>query len=231
MRTRPVIMYHSVDTLPDPMSVQVSPARLRQQLEVLRRLGLRGVSMRELLATNPSRRRLVGLTFDDGYTDFATTALPILDEFGFTATVFALAGRLGGSNEWDPPPRRTLMTAEQIRAVHAAGHEVGSHGMRHVRLEGLPPEALTEEVAGSRRVLEELTAAPVTGFCYPYGVVSPAALAATREVYDYACAIKPGAPVDRWSLPRFHVGEPDGTVRLVAKLALRRVRERRQRGT
>jgi peptidoglycan/xylan/chitin deacetylase (PgdA/CDA1 family) len=98
--------------------------------------------------------------------------------------------------------------------------------MRHVRLEGLPPQALTEEVHGSRSALEAVTHAPVTGFCYPYGVVSPAAQAAVREVYDYGCAIQPGPPVDRWALPRFHVGEPDGAPRLLAKLALRRWRER-----
>ena len=61
------------------------------------------------------------------------------------------------------------------------------------------------------------------GFCYPYGVVSPAALSMTRETYDYACAIRPGPPLDRWALPRFHVGEDDAAVRLLAKLALRRV--------
>lgn len=228
MKSRPVLMYHAVDTLADPMSVQVSPARLRRQLEVLRRLGLRGTSMRELLAA-PRPRRLVGLTFDDGYADFATTAVPILDEFGFTATVFVVAGRSGGSNEWDPPPRRALMSAEQVRHVHAAGHEVGSHSMTHARLTESTPHELAEEVRASRSRLEDLIEAPVPGFCYPYGAVSPAALAAVREVYDYACAIKHPRPVDRWALPRFHVGEEDGTVRFLAKLGLRPVRERMHR--
>ena len=229
MRRRPVIMYHSVDTLPDPMSVQVTPARLRQQLTVLRRLGLRGVSMRELLAPTATGR-LVGLTFDDGYTDFASTAQPILEEFGFTGTVYVVAGRMGGSNEWDPPPRRSLMTADQVTSVHAAGHEIGCHGMWHQRVDELPPEALNEEVVASRSLLEDAIDAPVTGFCYPYGVVSPAALASARETYEYACAIRPESLDDKWALPRFHVGEADGALRLVAKLALRPVRERMHRG-
>ena len=74
MGSAPILMYHAVDTLADPMNVQVFPARLRQQLRVLRRLGMRGVSVRELLAAPSHRDRLVGLTFDDGYADFATTA-------------------------------------------------------------------------------------------------------------------------------------------------------------
>jgi hypothetical protein len=74
----------------------------------------------------------VGLTFDDGYADFATTAVPILRRYGFTATVYVLADRLGGVNEWDQgAPRERLMTAVQVRAVASAGMEVGFHGLRH----------------------------------------------------------------------------------------------------
>ena len=52
MRVPPVLMYHSISPsqLPDPHRVRVHPARLDRHLRLLRRLGLRGVSLRELLA-------------------------------------------------------------------------------------------------------------------------------------------------------------------------------------
>jgi peptidoglycan/xylan/chitin deacetylase (PgdA/CDA1 family) len=226
-----ILMYHAVDTKPDPLFVQVTPGRLRQQLQMLHRLGLHGVAVRELRERRSRRARVVGLTFDDGYADFATTAVPILAEFGFSATVFMVAGQVGGGNDWDPPPHRPLMTAEQLRAVHEAGHEIGSHGMRHVRLPGLPREALEEELGASRAALERIVQSPVAGFCYPYGELNPETVAAVRDTYDYACAVKSPPQVSDWSLPRFHVGEVDGPLRFTAKLSLRPVRERLQRRT
>ena len=65
-----VLMYHSVEPYTaDPYQVTVHPDRFARQLRWLRRRGLRGVSMRELLAArrDGTARGLVGLTFDDGY--------------------------------------------------------------------------------------------------------------------------------------------------------------------
>jgi peptidoglycan/xylan/chitin deacetylase (PgdA/CDA1 family) len=83
--------------------VTVRPDRFQQQLRWLDRRGLRGTSMRELLAARheAADQRLVGLTFDDGYADFAEHVLPALARFGFTATVFVLADLLGDGNSWD----------------------------------------------------------------------------------------------------------------------------------
>src|SRR4051794_14236825 len=96
-----LLMYHSVEPYTaDPYRVTVSPERFDRQLRWLRRNRLRGASMGEVLRAR-RRDRLVGLTFDDGYRDFLTHALPVLDRYGFTATVFVIAGALGGHNHWD----------------------------------------------------------------------------------------------------------------------------------
>ena len=167
-----VFMYHSVEPYQaDPYLVTVSPARFGQQMGWLARRGLRGVSMRELLTARAAGagRGLVGLTFDDGYADFSQHALPVLRRYGFGATVFVIAGRLGGDNAWDPEgPRKRLMDAGEVRDLARAGIEIGSHGLRHVRLPAARPP-LAEEVGGSRRILQDITGEPVGGFCYPYG--------------------------------------------------------------
>src|SRR5438874_9478861 len=100
-----ILMYHSVSAYSsDPYQVTVSPARFRQQMAWLRARGLRGVGVAELLAARADHGAagLVGLTFDDGYSDFMHYALPVLARYGFAATVFPLAARLGGVNTWDP---------------------------------------------------------------------------------------------------------------------------------
>ncbi|MGW1954917.1 polysaccharide deacetylase family protein [Streptomyces sp. NPDC001920] len=227
-----VAMYHSVSDCPDdPYDVTVTPARLERQLAWLAGRGLRGVSVRELLAARArgAERGLVGLTFDDGYDDFVTEAVPLLRRRGFTATVFVLPGLLGGANTWEPGgPRKPLLDADGVRRAAAAGMEVASHGLTHLDLTGVPDDVLRAEVADSRARLAALVGGDVEGFCYPYGYLDERATAAVRRAgYRYGCAIAPGpAGSGDFALPRIHVGQADHPVRLELKRRLARVHRR-----
>lgn len=217
-----VLMYHSVTPYwADPYLITVSPERFDQQMGWLRRRGLRGVSIRELLSARGAGggRNLVGLTFDDGYADFAEHVVPILRRYEFTGTVFAIAGRLGQDNAWDVEgPRKPLMAAEQLRGVAEAGMEVGSHGMQHISLSGVSEEELAEEVDRSRKLLQEVTGGEVAGFCYPYGHIDEAAASRVRAAgYGYGCAIWRSVLTGRHALPRTYIGEADSWSRLRAK--------------
>jgi peptidoglycan/xylan/chitin deacetylase (PgdA/CDA1 family) len=229
-----VLMYHSVSPArtEDPNLLRVHPERLEAQLRTLRRLGLRGVSLAELVAARDRGEgaRLVGLTFDDGYVDFLEHAVPVLERHRMTGTVYVVAGRLGGQNDWDEGPRLDLLTAGQVREVAAAGHEVGSHSLTHAHLAGLDAEELRREVGESRRILEDVLGAPVPGFCYPYGDFDAAAADAVREAgYDHACVTRDYSVADRHTLPRSYVGDRDTAPRLMAKLARHSLVARRSR--
>jgi peptidoglycan/xylan/chitin deacetylase (PgdA/CDA1 family) len=222
-------MYHSVSDCPDdPYNVTVTPARLERQLAWMAGRGLRGVSVRELLAARGrgAERGLVGLTFDDGYADFVTTALPMLRRRGFTATVFVLPGLLGGENTWEPAgPRKPLLDVDGIRGVAAAGMEIASHGLTHLDLTEVTDQVLHSEVGDSRDRLAAITGADVDGFCYPYGILDERAADAVRRAgYRYACSISPGpAGSGDFALPRIHVGQADTSVRLELKRRLARI--------
>jgi len=217
-----VLMYHSVSPYAqDPYLVTVSPPRFAEQMRWLARRGLRGVSVAELLAARAfdGGAGLVGLTFDDGYADFLQYALPVLAARGFTATVFALAARMGGTNTWDPAgPRKPLMTAHQVRQAADAGIEIGSHGLRHISLPSASGAALTAETENSRAVLQAASGQPVTGFCYPYGDTDERVVAAVRAAgYSYGCAIWRAGHTSTHALPRIYVGDHDAAPRLWAK--------------
>jgi putative peptidoglycan lipid II flippase len=223
----PVLMYHSIARMDRDLSrVCVSPDRFERQLDWLHRNGLRGVSMRELCQARKhgAASGLVGLTFDDGYRDFLTSALPILERYGFTATLFIVAGLLGGENEWDDGLRLPLLDKDELREIRARGIEIGSHGLSHVRLAGLDQATLRREVQDSRELLCSLLGEPVDGFCYPFGSLDGPAVRAVQEAgYAYGCGVKvPSASVSRFSLPRMHVGERDGFLRLTVKRHLYR---------
>jgi peptidoglycan/xylan/chitin deacetylase (PgdA/CDA1 family) len=229
-----VLMYHSVEPYQaDPYLVTVSPPRFGQQMRWLARRGLRGVSIRDLLAARAAGagKGLVGLTFDDGYADFTRHALPVLRRYGFGATVFVIAGRLGGDNAWDPEgPRKRLMDGREVRELAQDGIEIGSHGLRHVRLPAAR-DSLAEEVGGSRLILQEITGDPVGGFCYPYGDLDADTVTRVRDMgYDYGCAIWPSAYTSRLALPRTYIGEADTAPRLWAKTARHRLTRQNRLG-
>ncbi|MFJ4921193.1 polysaccharide deacetylase family protein [Streptomyces sp. NPDC088725] len=223
------LMYHSVaDPADDPYQVTVSPRRLEQHLRRLRGRGLTGVSMDRLLRARAEGRDagLVGLTFDDGYADFLTAALPLLRAYGCTATVYVLPGRLGGTNAWDTPgPRKPLLTEDGVRQAAAAGMEIGSHGLRHTDLTEVDDVRLAAETVHSRDLLRDLLhgipGAEVNGFCYPYGAVDVRAVEAVRDAgYAYGVGVSPGPLTGLFALPRVHAGERDTAARLHLKLLL-----------
>ena len=221
-------MYHGICRLAeDPNGTCTSLERFQAHMRYLKLRNLRGVSVRELrrAAARGNARGLVGLTFDDGYEDFVQAALPVLENLGFTATVFVIGGMLGEENDWqhyyEPRPRLRLLTADGVREVAARGMEVGSHSMTHPKLAGLDPELLDREVGESRRILNELLDQPVEGFCYPYGSLDGAAVRAVRRAgYAYACAVYEEDESDEYSLPRIPVSERDSLARFAAKLSV-----------
>jgi peptidoglycan/xylan/chitin deacetylase (PgdA/CDA1 family) len=219
-------MYHGVGVVgADPIGLFVDPERFGRQMRMLHLLGLRGVSFSELGDAVAAGRAagLVGLTFDDGYRDVLRGAVPVLRRYGFTATFFVLSGLLGGANVWDPPPRRELVSADDVRWLAAGGHEIGSHGVSHPRLTEVAPQVLRDEVADSRAAFGRLLGVEPRSFCYPYGWVDQRVVRAVVDAgYSYACAVHrvPGLP-DRYATPRVGVGQCDWSVRFAAKLFLR----------
>jgi len=226
-----ILMYHAVEPYEeDPNLVCVSPERFRQQMAWLAARGLRGSSMSELRRglDSGAAHEMVGLTFDDGYAGFPEHVVPVLARYGFSATLFAVADRLGGYNDWDEGPRRALLTPREIADVSRGGVEVGSHGLSHVRLTELASNEMIEEVTRSRAMLEGLVGKAIEGFAYPHGAVDAATLAAVRGAgYRYACAVSPPGQDDGFLLPRAFIGEQDGPFRLRAKLTAHRLHPRR----
>jgi peptidoglycan/xylan/chitin deacetylase (PgdA/CDA1 family) len=98
-----VLMYHRVAVLPlDPWSLAVTPSHFAEHLEVLGRL-TDVVPLGEIREAARNARPRVAITFDDGYADNLTAALPLLERFGMPATCFVATGQVGGRREfwWD----------------------------------------------------------------------------------------------------------------------------------
>ncbi len=197
----PILMYHQVGA-PRPGSA-LNKWRVREedfawQLDALRRRGYRGAALRDLLEASTTGSRLAVLTFDDGYRGVFARALPALLDRGFSATLFVVADKLGGTNDWDgETPGEALLSADEVRKLHAEGLEIGSHGATHRALTRLSDGELSQEVAGSRETLERLVGAPVMSFCYPFGDFDDRVVEAVRRAgYRAATVIRGGISKD-----------------------------------
>jgi peptidoglycan/xylan/chitin deacetylase (PgdA/CDA1 family) len=209
-----ILMYHSISPYEDdPYDITVRPERFHQQMRWLRRAGRRGTSVGQLLDAHRrgAANGLVGLSFDDGYADFTEYALPVLQRYGFGATMFVPAGLLGGDNAWDPEgPRKALLSAGQLRQVAAAGIEVGSHGFRHQSLPASSDADLAREIGESRDILADVTGHEVDGFCYPYGHHDERVIdRVERAGYSYGCAVWDSEFAGRYALAREYIRDTD----------------------
>jgi len=173
----PILMYHQIDVPPPsgtPLrGLVVSPGAFARQMLLLRLLGYRGLSMRDLepYLKGEKQGRVVGITFDDGYQNNLHHALPVLRKHGFTATCYAVSGKIGGTNSWDQGlvAEKPLMTEADWRAWLAGGMDIGSHTRTHADLNQASADQAREEIAGSKRELENALGCEVRHFCYPYG--------------------------------------------------------------
>ena len=171
----PVLMYHSISKrdeshLKDYFKVCTPPERFREQMEILQAAGYLGVDLETGLARleegNGGCDRLVGITFDDGFLDFFTAALPVLQAKGFRATMYLPTGFIGNvRREFLEIP---CMTWDEVRAARKTGMQFGSHTVHHPKLHGLPWSRIDQELTESKRQLESELGESVSAFAYPY---------------------------------------------------------------
>jgi peptidoglycan/xylan/chitin deacetylase (PgdA/CDA1 family) len=178
-----------------------------------------GMALAALAAGKPLPPRAVALTFDDGYQNFYDHAFPILRCYGLPATVFLVAGCIGGETQWLRCEGRTaypLMDGEAIGRLADFGIGFGSHTMHHPFLTHLSAEDQYEEITASRHVLEELLKRPVDLFSYPDGDHDVVVAERVRRA-GYAAAVtclrgRATAAHDPYRLPRKAISYGDSLV-------------------
>ena len=116
--------------------------------------------------------KTVAITFDDGYADVVRNAAPILREFGFPATLYAVSDLVGRTAEWDESfggEMAQLAGWDDLQQLIADGWEIGHHTRTHCDLTLQSDDQLSDEVVEGRRRLEGSLQSTVTTFAYPYG--------------------------------------------------------------
>ncbi len=257
-------MYHRISDDPEPgvhpyYRVCTSPARFREQMQWLKDHGYRGMTLGNALNSEfriqNSEFLPVVVTFDDGFQDFYTTAWPILQEFGFTATMYLPTAFIGDerrvfspgtksatgnrqlaikppSTIHHPPSSngsRACLTWSEVRELHTAGIEFGSHTVSHPKLTELSWPEIQSEIHDSKLEIENHLGVPCPAFAYPYAFPqgNPDFVHRFRErvaTAGYRSNVttqigRQGAGDDRFQIKRLPVNQADDLSLFAAKLA------------
>ncbi|SFF51180.1 polysaccharide deacetylase family protein [Blastococcus tunisiensis] len=191
----PVLLYHAITDTPGRQIApySVSPAVFAEHLSLLVGAGFRCVPFGALMSGRGGPdgwrgdERIAVITFDDGYADFATAALPALQARGLPSTLYVTTGWLAGSPVREPGPEDRMLAWGQLPELVEAGVELGAHSHSHPQLDTLGGGALRDELSTPRRLLEDALGRPVTTFAYPHGYHGPRVRRLTEEA-GYASA-------------------------------------------
>ncbi len=213
-RNIPVLTYHSLSAGAGPTCIR--PEIFVEQLDALQEAGFKTVSLTDIVAWQREERslpsRCVAITFDDGYTDFVTHALPELRARNLKATVFVPAGKVGERNDWEALTQgggtRSLMTWQELEQLPPEHVEIGGHGMTHRSLAALPLTEATAEIDCAQRILAERLNRPIETFAPPFGTSNPALREIIRRYYSVSVGTRLNTvhvPDDPFDLPRIEM--------------------------
>jgi len=189
-----ILMYHSVVRPGDERSTSgpgnpdyEMPLHLfSEQMRMVRKGSYRTLALDELLdADSPvSEHRNVLITFDDGWSDNHSNALPVLNEYGLKATVFVITGFVGKENylDWG-----------RLREMQSGGVSVQSHSHGHRPLSLLSDGEMRSELQKSKRSIEDRLGTPVHFLSAPHGMVDRRLIQEARvSGYRGICTSEPG---------------------------------------
>ena len=164
----PIYMYHHVSNIPTTnqldYNLTVTATDFSTQLTWMQKQGYRTITMPELFDFFYDGRALpkkpMILSFDDGYADVYTYALPALLAHHYRGVFYIITGMIGGN----------YMTWKEVRALNQSGMEIESHTIHHINLGEPPAYTSTQiELVKSKARLESILKKVIQFFCYPTG--------------------------------------------------------------
>ena len=174
--SRAILTYHSLD--PSPAVTSLHPDTFRRQLDWLAATRTPVLPLTEIISAS----RGVALTFDDGYSNLLTHAIPALARHRFPATFFIncdSASQGGNFLDWSA-----------LRAARSAGVDIGVHGLTLLDLSRTPlPEAILQ-LDACRREIEDRLGSPALTCAYPYGRSTPQLRNWARRAFQVSCGTR-----------------------------------------
>ena len=164
-----IVFIHSVD------EKTLVPKRLIRYIKIMRSLGYRFVSVKDIMSSN-TKKKCIALTIDDGYKNNIMNLLPILKKYNVPALLFISTGLL------DLPandqrliktkcyPDQQMMSHEDVNLWIKEGHEIGFHTHNHVDLYRLDEITIEKDFRDGMSVFKN-NGWSLKYFAYPFGFI------------------------------------------------------------
>ena len=231
-----ILCYHGVterqERHPDDASgLHIRAQRFEAQLNYLRR-HYNVVSLGQFVEARKNNVPLpdysVVLTFDDGYRNFLTGALPRLNARKLPVAVFLITDRVRAENQsngnaWSGADDETFLSWNEIKQLQRHGVEFGSHTCSHRKLSQLLQPEAERELRVSHQTIGEHLSQTAMPLAFPYGAYSESVIALTRQL-PYTCALTTDAgantdSTDLFSLRRNLIGDDDDEASFAARVS------------
>jgi len=160
------VMFHDITDI--YTGVDYAEEGFSKLVQLVANNGMKLCSAHEYFESS-DKSRLIVCTFDDGYENVYLKALPIMQSYGFTATVYICPDLIAQDNSWnhkDDCNRRHLdhnMICELVKNKW----EIGSHGLSHINMLRLSEHEIDKSLLESKRMLSVY--GDIDSYCYPYG--------------------------------------------------------------
>ena len=229
----PILMYHKVPTrtLESKHRIFVTSKNFKKHLRLFKLRGLTSITFKEYddyktgkLDFRKFPKKPFILTFDDGYADNFTNALPFMKKYGFKGVIYLLGDFDKLVNFWDEGESIEsiqLMTLDQKKAFVEANWEIGAHTMTHAHLTLLNDSEITTELSESKNNLETVLNTSVISFAYPYGDLDNRVKCLVKEVgFTFGVATDSGGMTieeDEFQIFRVNVFPEDGWFQMYKK--------------
>lgn len=236
-RRRVVILcYHGVTERSrrhpnDRSGLHIRADRFEAQLDYLRR-HYNVVSLAEFVKARKNNVPLpdysVVITFDDGYRNFLTVALPRLIARNMHVSIFLITDRIQSDNqsqlnEWRESDDENFLSWEEVKTLRQHGVEIGSHTCSHRKLSEIVPVEAQQELSVSHQTIAAHLSQATMPLAFPYGSYSEAVIAMTRKL-PYTCALTTdagtnGDATDLFLLRRNLIGDDDDEALFAARVS------------
>ncbi|MDO8656724.1 MAG: polysaccharide deacetylase family protein, partial [Nanoarchaeota archaeon] len=149
----PILMYHEVGHSDSPWCI--TPQQFEAQMAYLHEQGYTTLSLTQLqqkISQNlPLLQKSVVITFDDGRKGVHAHAFPILQRFGFTATIYIVSSWVEGQNIPAEESYSEFLTWDELQQLANANFEIGSHSFSHKNMSTLDAGELERELSEAEK--------------------------------------------------------------------------------
>jgi peptidoglycan/xylan/chitin deacetylase (PgdA/CDA1 family) len=234
-----ILSYHSISNLAGTKLANygVSPDQFEHQINILLQSGYDFIDPTDLIAVLAGHKQIYSesilLTFDDCYSNFLSSAMPILQRYKIKAMVFPVSRLVGGHDIWNTPsgaPKLQLLDAAELLHVQSEGTSIGLHSRTHPRLTELSDSDLIAEIEGAREDLTAMGLKPLPILAYPYGDFNERVKKTAQNCgIEAALTVYPGIVQERgdlFQIPRIEILPTESGPKFLDKVAHLRVAKR-----